>query len=68
MYKYLPFLLILISLNFTGIAQIKDTIDEKEVFQTLNFLASDSLKGRGNFSPELEKLLILFLQNLRKQV
>jgi hypothetical protein len=31
----------------------EDSIDEKEVSSVLNFLASDDLKGRGNYTPEL---------------
>jgi len=31
----------------------EDSIQEKEVSGTLNFLSSDALKGRGNFTPEL---------------
>ncbi|MDP4264171.1 MAG: M28 family peptidase [Bacteroidota bacterium] len=36
-------------------SQVKDTITEKEVSRIIHYLASDSLKGRGNGRPELLK-------------
>ena len=35
--------------------EFKDTITEKKVLEIISFLASDSLKGRGNYTPELYK-------------
>ncbi len=42
-----PFLVVLLAQN------LEDSIQEKEVSKILNFLSSDALKGRGNFTPEL---------------
>jgi hypothetical protein len=42
-----PFLFVLLAQNS------KDSIQEREVSEILDYLSSDNLKGRGNFTPEL---------------
>ncbi|MGZ5189606.1 MAG: hypothetical protein ACXWCZ_01230, partial [Flavisolibacter sp.] len=49
----LSFLLLFFSLNVS--AQVNDTISETEITRIISFLASDSLKGRANYTPELQK-------------
>ena len=46
-----------LSIFFTLIvsAQVNDTISEIELTRIISLLASDSLKGRGNYTPELHK-------------
>jgi hypothetical protein len=41
--------------TFTTAQTFEDSINEEEISATLKWLASDSLKGRGNFTPELVK-------------
>lgn len=49
----LSLLLWFFSLNVS--AQINDTISETAIARIISFLASDSLKGRANYTPELQK-------------
>jgi hypothetical protein len=54
MKKFLCTLAVCICIQpFLFAQSFEDSINEKEVSEILNFLASDSLKGRGNFTPEL---------------
>src|SRR5215218_7668724 len=47
-------LLFFVSVTRVATAQLPvDSISEAEISHTLNYLASDSLKGRGDYSPEL---------------
>lgn len=48
------------------LAQVNDTINEKEVSRIIHYLASDSLKGRGNGSPELLKAAKFIGEEFRK--
>src|SRR5689334_14377697 len=44
----------LLLLSFSVSAQVNDTISETEISRIISFLASDSLKGRANYTPELQ--------------
>lgn len=55
MIKYLLLFVFLISNICCVFSQKKDSIDEKQTFEIISYLASDSLKGRGNYTAELNK-------------
>jgi hypothetical protein len=52
--RTIPFVLFLALVSQVAVAQLPvDSITEAQVSRTLNYLASDSLKGRGDYRPEL---------------
>jgi len=52
--RYFIYILICCIITFTAVAQ-EDSITHADVTRIINYLASDSLKGRGNYTPELHK-------------
>src|SRR6059058_5649032 len=53
--KAYSFIGILILCTIISKAQEKDSISKAEVGRLIRFLASDRLKGRGNFTPQLQE-------------
>src|SRR5215212_6792534 len=61
--KILVFLLLLNSALF---AQVNDTISETDVSRIIGILASDSLRGRGNYTVELHKAADFIANEFKK--